>query len=106
MTGQQVSFLWCASVPLLALKILVDFFKMDNLRPKLLISKQVIVNLGEEYLPSKFFSCLRLVRTLVIYLSIKRLFWPEQLMKFKLFLGGSAFYKTTKIYVDAKKIKR
>ncbi|CAL9008443.1 unnamed protein product [Prunus brigantina] len=33
---------------------------MDNLCPKLLISKQVIVNLGEEYLPSKFFSCLRL----------------------------------------------
>ncbi|CAL9008447.1 unnamed protein product [Prunus brigantina] len=24
---------------------------MDNLRPKLLISKQVIVNLGKEYLP-------------------------------------------------------
>ncbi|CAL8119159.1 unnamed protein product [Prunus armeniaca] len=31
---------------------------MDNLRPKLLISKQAIVNLGEEYLPSKFISCL------------------------------------------------
>ncbi|CAL8175223.1 unnamed protein product [Prunus armeniaca] len=26
---------------------------MDNLRPMLLISKQVIVNLGEEYLPSR-----------------------------------------------------
>ncbi|CAL2263475.1 unnamed protein product [Prunus armeniaca] len=33
---------------------------MDNLRTKLLISKQVIVNSGDEYLPSKFFSCLRL----------------------------------------------
>ena len=44
----------------------------DNLRPKLLTSKnQTIVNLGEEYLPSKFFSCLRLVRTFIIYLSIK-----------------------------------
>ena len=31
-------------------------WKVDNLRPKLLISKQTIVNLGEEYLPSKFFS--------------------------------------------------
>ncbi|KAI5325291.1 hypothetical protein L3X38_034365 [Prunus dulcis] len=36
-------------------------FRIDNLRPKLLTSKnQTIVNLGEEYLPSKFFSCLRL----------------------------------------------
>ncbi|CAL2259860.1 unnamed protein product [Prunus armeniaca] len=26
--------------------------KIDNLRPKLLISKQAIVNLGEEYLPT------------------------------------------------------
>ncbi|CAL8169911.1 unnamed protein product [Prunus armeniaca] len=40
-----------AHVPLLAMKTLADFFEMDNLRPKLLISKQAIVNLGEEYLP-------------------------------------------------------
>ncbi|CAL8162935.1 unnamed protein product [Prunus armeniaca] len=26
LTGQQVSFLWCASVPLLAMKILADLF--------------------------------------------------------------------------------
>ncbi|CAL2277715.1 unnamed protein product [Prunus armeniaca] len=26
LTGQQVSFLWCMSVPLLAMKILADFF--------------------------------------------------------------------------------
>ncbi|CAL2268139.1 unnamed protein product [Prunus armeniaca] len=34
---------------------------MDNLRSKLLISTQVIVNLVEEYIPSKFFPCLRLL---------------------------------------------
>ena len=39
--------------------------------PQVTNFKQVIVNLGEEYLPSKFFSCLRLVRTFTIYLSIK-----------------------------------
>lgn len=51
------------SVPLLATKTLADSLKIDNVRPKLLTSKQAIVNLGEEYLPSKFFSCPRLVRT-------------------------------------------
>ncbi|CAL2247163.1 unnamed protein product [Prunus armeniaca] len=51
--GQQVNFLSCMSMSLLAMKTLADFFKIDNLRPKLLTSKQAIVNLGEEYLPSK-----------------------------------------------------
>ncbi|CAL2229700.1 unnamed protein product [Prunus armeniaca] len=36
---------------------------MDNLRPQVTdFCKQTIVNLGEEYLPSKFFSCLRLAK--------------------------------------------
>ncbi|KAI5324504.1 hypothetical protein L3X38_033577 [Prunus dulcis] len=52
LTGQRVNFLLCTSVPLLAMKILADFLEIDNLRPKLLISKQAIVNLGEEYLPT------------------------------------------------------
>ncbi|CAL2265905.1 unnamed protein product [Prunus armeniaca] len=38
-------------MPLLGIKILADFLRIDNLRPKLLISKQAIANLGEEYLP-------------------------------------------------------
>ncbi|CAL8167854.1 unnamed protein product [Prunus armeniaca] len=54
--GQQLSFVWCMSVPLLAIKILADFFKIDNLRPKLLISKQAIMNLGEEYLSKLLFT--------------------------------------------------
>ncbi|CAL2228278.1 unnamed protein product [Prunus armeniaca] len=35
------------------MKILTDFLKIDHLRPKLLISKQAIANLDEEYLSSK-----------------------------------------------------
>ncbi|BBG97294.1 iron-regulated transporter 1 [Prunus dulcis] len=52
LTGQQVNFLLCASMPLLAMKILADFLKIDNLCSELLIFKQAIVNLGEEYLPT------------------------------------------------------
>ncbi|CAL8168849.1 unnamed protein product [Prunus armeniaca] len=54
----QVVHPFCVFTPMMEGQ--TDFFETDNLRPKLLISKQAIVNLGEEYLPSKFSSCLRL----------------------------------------------
>ncbi|KAI5323273.1 hypothetical protein L3X38_032348 [Prunus dulcis] len=48
-------------------------FRIDNLRPKLLTSKnQTIVNLGEEYLPSRFFSCLRLAELQLLLLERDR----------------------------------
>ena len=80
-------------------------FRIDNLRPKLLTSKnQTIVNLGEEYLPSKFFSCLRLVRTFTIYLSIKWLFWPEMFNISETVSGRTAFYKTITIHIDSREV--
>ena len=66
--------------------------------------KQTIVNLGEEYLPSKFFSCLRLVRTFTIYLSIKWLFWPEMFNISETVSGRTAFYKTITIHIDSREV--
>ena len=66
----------------------------------------MIVNLGEEYLPSKFFSCLRLVRTFTIYLSIKWLFWPEMLNISEIVSGRTAFYKTIIIHIDSREVRK
>ncbi len=64
------------------------------------------MNLGEEYLPSKFFSCLRLVRTFIIYLSIKWLFWPEMFNISETVSGRTAFYKTINMHIDSREVRK
>ena len=82
------------------------FLEWITCAPSYWLLKQMIVNLGEEYLPSKFFACLRLVRTFIIYLSIKWLFWPEIFDRSWAVLGRNAFYKTINMHINARKVKR